>query len=122
MKQLTFTSARKCAWRGIYLGLADPRGNDPKDWPFRGAIQLARLVVDPHDGVTPTLSGAFPIWIRRTCSGDLRPRLFEFRVRLPVVRWATARPTGAAWRKPAWAWQVAYRMSSRFWHLVDGRY
>ena len=121
MKRITLTFASKCAWRGIYLGLADPRGNDPEAWPRRGTIQLARLTVDPHDGVTPELSGAFPIGIRRTCSGSVRPRLFEFRVRLPVVRWATAR-TPSNWRRPAWAWRVTYQISSRFWHRVDGRY
>ena len=91
------------AWRARYL--------------MAGRHQLARVVLDPHDGVRPTLTVALPIGWRRSCAGILCPRLLVLRLPMPRIPWSWCARTGYA--RPVLA---LYRASNWFWHGVDGRY
>lgn len=64
-----------------------------------GGRQVFYIGVDPMNGVNPVLFG-----------GVLRK---GFRVRLPAVKWKS---TGGA------VWLFFYKLSSKFWLAVDGRY
>jgi hypothetical protein len=61
--------------------------------------QVAHIGVDPREGVTPALFGAV---------GNV-----SFRLPLPTVRWRMNRGR---------LYLFAYRLSSAFWHGMDGRY
>lgn len=81
------------AWRARYL--------------YRDGSQVARIVVDPHDGRRPTMSLAIVI----------RKRERELRVPLPRIPWRWCVVTRYA--RPVVA---LYKASQWFWHNVDGRY
>lgn len=98
-RRLRVLKAEGCAWRARYL--------------YFGDKQLARIGVDPADGVKPILFGAAPVGWYRSCAGLIYPRLLDLRIPLPHVPWRTN-----ASRLERWA----YRASSRFWLRVDGRW
>ena len=60
--------------------------------------------IDPTTGSGPQLFGGWQITLNRAGS---------FRFNLPSIHWK--HPHGRAWL-------MAYRVSSRFWHNMDGRY
>jgi hypothetical protein len=88
--------AESCAWRAMYVRIGDR--------------QVFHLGVDPNDGVKPKLFGgfAFGSW-----DSWLKPYGFNFTLPLPWARW-----TGSS--NPIRLFLC--RLSSRFWHAVDGRY
>lgn len=69
-----------------------------------GDRQVFHAGVDPNDGTRPVFFASVA-------------GLGSIRVGLPYVPWAWASRTGYA--APV---MLAYRLSSRFWHRVDGRY
>ncbi len=82
--------AEGCAWRGRYL--------------YRdGGAQIARVVLDPHGGVRPSLTIAV---------GRL-----ELRIPLPFVPWSWCSATRYA-RPVVWL----YKLSQALYHNLDGRY
>lgn len=86
-------TAGGAAWRARYL--------------YRDGSQVARIVLDPHDGIRPTLCLAIVI----------RKRDLALRLPLPWIPWRWCMATRYA--RPVVA---LYKAAARFWHNVDGRY
>lgn len=101
---MRITFADRCAWRCVYV--------------HNEAGQLvARLGVDPNDGVKPRLLVGIPLFRRRfqKAPNGTRWACRGCRIPLPYVRWKSLmseRPV----RRFFW------RISQWFWHGLDGRY
>lgn len=97
---ITIQFAERCAWRAFYISrttMADGYGRH----------QFLHMGVDPKDGVRPQFFGSIGNpWNRRG-------RSLRWRLPLPRVAWKF--PAGPVHR-------ACYRLSSKFWHGVDGRY
>lgn len=94
--------ATHCAWRAIYCKTAT-------------GFQFFHIGIDPNDAVHPALFGAINVRSRNWEPGQRSLFYKSWRIRLPVVRWASW------YRRPSWFWKRAYRLSSTFWHRFDGR-
>jgi hypothetical protein len=109
--KITISSAQECAWRGryLYLHMKDSNGS--------GRL-LARATIDPSPNSCrwhkrANLSIALPIGWYTSCAGLRYPRLLELDIPLPYMHWH--HPMGGV--------RLAlYKLSSRFWHNMDGRY
>jgi hypothetical protein len=105
MKAITVSTAKGCAWRGIYVHVAH--------------AQVFRVVLDPTASRGPHLhvwlglsnlaNVARPVWLGRVL-WYLHPPVL--RIPLPHVRWHYQ---GSRLRN----WLAA--QSARFWHSLDGR-
>ena len=94
--------AKGCAWRAMYVS----RNNLSDDY---GRHQFFWIGIDPTAGSGPRCFGAIVNPFNRKSRG------LQWRFRLPHVPWRYFNSLGVVSR-------VAYRISSRFWHSVDGRY
>lgn len=90
---ITIERARGCAWRALYVFTG-------RGWSRR---QLA------HIGIDPTRSGGPVLFFG---AGYRNGRL-----RLPYVSW----PFYMRWQRVP-GMRLLYRLSSTFWHRMDGRY
>lgn len=99
--------AKGCAWRAIYLSrMARNIDFTGRDWGV-SRHQFFHLGIDPTGSRGPTLFGGIVNpWNRRGWH-------FKWRFRLPCLRWKY--PAGPLYLR-------AYRISSAFWHALDGRY
>lgn len=102
------SKAERCAWRGRYVNINDR--------------QVARVTLDPTADRGPRLSFAFGVANFANVWAKPGSRLQRFifrlhvsaRIPLPFVPWRWA--ARHEWLMPL------YRVSSRFWHSLDGRY
>lgn len=98
------TTSKGAAWRASYFYC-------------RGTL-FAVCGVDPGQcGLKPELFLGLPIGWYTSCAGLRMPRLWRVRLPLPRVPWRWCMATGYA--RPVVA---LYKLSSRFWHRMDGRY
>lgn len=96
---LSIKTAEGCAWRGLYLYLRDK--------------QLGRIVLDPNGGCKPRLDIAIPVGWYLSCAKLRYPRLFVIKIPLPYIKW----------KWPCGRLRLClYKLSSRFYHNLDGRY
>ena len=82
---------------------------------YAGLHQIGRITVDPEVNVNrgPRLTVAFPVGWRDRGDGRRLLRLFEGCVTLPHLKWRY----GAGLTR-----RSLFRVSSWFWHHMDGRY
>lgn len=107
MSALRIARARGCAWRALYVsrmaGNVDYAG---RDWG-RSWHQFFHVGIDPTDSRGPALFGAFVNpWNRRGFACRWRVHLPHLRLRHNVGP----------------LYLAAYRLSSRFWNVLDGRF
>jgi len=102
---LHLTTAKGAAWRGLYLNLGKR---------YSRSTQLARITLDPHDGIKPKLETAVPVGTRRSYSGRIFPKLFTIKVPLPWIPWSWA----ARYR----VLMPLYKLSRWLYSGLDGRY
>jgi hypothetical protein len=95
---LTVQFAERCAWRAFYVSRRTGDG-------YR--LQFLHMGIDPVVGPGPAFFGSVSNpWNARGWS-------YSWRIGLPYVRW----------RYPAGRVRMlAYRVSARFWHSLDGRF
>lgn len=103
------TAGLTCAWRGIYVYGPDILR------PGEQAM-LGRIVIDPRDGVRPTLSLSIARPYK-SCTGWRCSAGRGFTMPLPYVPWTfVVRGNYSRFR------MSLYRCSSMFWHRMDTRY
>lgn len=106
VSKITMTFAvNYCGWRAVYLSRALSDGCE-------SAHQFFHVGIDPNNGTRPQMFGAIASPFKRRGPGSFH---LKFRFGLPHVPWRYYDALGPVSR-------VAYRISSRFWHRMDGRY
>lgn len=88
------------AWRALYFYVA--------------GRQVLHFGVSPDSGVKPTFFGGVSLGPYEVRGRRWNGKSLNWRIQLPVIRWRYATRSKAL--------MAAYRVQSRFWHQMDGRY